>query len=146
MSDRNLEHLFPEFRKHVDSILMSLHLYALKHQPGIEWKLVEGFRTAREQNKIFKKNTPNAWYTDKDGYVKKSKHQYGASADFLPFKDGKVVTVSKDHWNYLGHLARARGLIWGGNWTKMDMPHVELPLNSTKLRQINKWKKENNLA
>lgn len=129
--DRNLNHLFPAFRLKVEAILEQLAAYAAKHMPGCEWRLIEGFRTAEYQASLYAKGRtePGRTVTNCDGYRKRSSHQSGLAADIAPFKNGRTWwSCPKQHWEYLGHLARLHGLTWGGDWEKLkDMPHVEWP-------------------
>lgn len=142
MSDRNLNHLYPTFRKKVQAIQIGLNVYALKHQPGVTWKMVEGFRTPEYQNELYQQGRTKEGpiVTHRDGYKKRSVHQSSLAADFLPFKDGKITTISRDHWDYYGHLVRQLGLIWGGDWKKfLDLPHCEEPFNVTLYKMARRW-------
>lgn len=48
--------------------------------------------------------------------------------DVVPVISGKAVWDAKDPaWEIIGTVARALGLVWGGDWKKgRDMPHIEL--------------------
>lgn len=140
-SDRNLNHLYPTFRKKVQAIQIGLDVYVIKHMPGVTWKLVEGFRTAEYQNELYQqgRSKPGKKVTPCDGYIKRSAHQSSLAADFLPFKNGQVTQVSMDHWNYYGHLVRLEGLTWGGNWKKRDLPHCEEPFDVALYKSARRW-------
>jgi len=86
-----------------------------------------GFRTAIQQNKLFKDNKSRA-----DGYNKLSYHQSGRALDFYAYVDGKAS------WDK-GHLAQVAAaffqaasikgykIIWGGLWKSFqDYPHIQL--------------------
>lgn len=124
MADRNLDHLYPPFRSKVNAILIGLDVYSHKHMPGYEWKVTDGFRTVKEQQRLFAK-VPKV--THRDGVRKKSTHQYGLAVDICPFKDGHPdYNISGDHWDYLAHLARSQGLDSGKDWQSFtDKPHIE---------------------
>lgn len=124
MADRNLDHLYPDFRKKIEAILTELHVYSLKHMPGCEWKVTDGFRSVAEQQRLYRK-VPKV--TQRDGVRKKSTHQYGLAVDIAPFIGGRLdYSISVDHWNYLAHLARKHGLVSGNDWhTFIDRPHIE---------------------
>lgn len=117
------------------AILEALKAYADKHMPGCEWRLIEGYRSAAYQRVLYNKgrSTPPLGtrhiVTFRDGYRRRSNHQSGLAADIAPVKDGKVWwSCPHEHWSFLGHLARANGLTWGGDWEKLrDMPHIEWP-------------------
>ena len=51
-----------------------------------------GRRTAEQQKQIFDEG-----FSEKDGYIKLSKHQSGQAFDFIPFVNGTVV---ENQWNY----------------------------------------------
>lgn len=96
-----------------------------------------GFRTASEQNKIFK-----AKNSECDGYHKKSYHQTGMAIDFVPYVDGKFTWSNKkaflsnaktilEMWEEMKKSGRAKDyyLHWGGYWGDKD-------LNNNKLLEI----------
>lgn len=63
----------------------------------------------------------------------KSAHNYGLGGDFCHDSDIHKVGLQPD-WKgdspayaLLGHVAKLRGLIWGGDWHKPDAAHVQLP-------------------
>lgn len=124
MADRNLDHLYPPFAVKVKSILLGMRVYCIRHMPGYEWKVTDGFRTVSEQQRLYA-TVPKV--THRDGVRKKSTHQYGLAVDIAPFKNGKLhYGVAVDHWNYLAHLARAENLDSGNDWqTFRDRPHIE---------------------
>lgn len=149
-SDRSLEHLYPEFREKVKTIQKELDAYCAKHYKGHKFKIIEGFRSASYQNSLYQKGRtkPGRIVTYKDGYRAKSNHQYGLAVDFWPFY-GFVMdkNVPQKHWEYLGHLARKHGLVWGGDWKKLvDNPHIEWDdADRETYWNAAKWVKENKL-
>ena len=73
--------------KDVDFSLIQLCDLAITRTPidfGVAY--LGGFRTAEEQNDLFK-----AGMSTKDGYLKHSKHQLGQAVDLIPFVDGVAV-------------------------------------------------------
>ena len=149
-SDRRLEHLAPDFRAKVEAILADLKLYAAKNMPGYSWKVIEGYRTAAYQNELYQKGRtkPGSIVTFKDGYTAESNHQSSLAVDIAPVHGFHVEwNVESRHWEYLGHLARAQGLEWGGDWKKLrDMPHVEWPTSDkTTYLSARRWQREQGL-
>lgn len=115
----------------------------------IDMKIVYGYRTPEEQNRLFK-----AGKSSKDGYSRKSEHQSGMAVDILPLPKNVNMYDGKDRdndtrWSYfvgffqatalkLGHKTRV-----GWKWridpmdvmarpirenTLVDMNHIELSL------------------
>lgn len=103
--------------------------------------VASGVRSDREQQALFAigrdPKKPGKIVTHLDGIKRRSNHQVavdgpwrglGCAVD-LVFLDEKG-SPSWDEaypWAFLGALAKAQGLIWGGDWpTLRDRPHVEL--------------------
>lgn len=150
MADRNLDHLYPEFRVKVQAILDGLSAYAAKNMKGYKWIVVEGFRTAKYQHSLWEKGRtkPGPIVTLRDGFTKRSTHQSSMAVDIAP-KHGFLIdwNVPKAHWEYLGHLAREQGLDWGGDWRSPDKPHVEWNEDDVPMyRKAREWQKANGLA
>ena len=86
-----------------------------------------GFRTAEQQNEIFKKG-----YSLCDGYEKKSYHQSGNAVDLVPFINGKAswsATECKAIVRTMKFLAEENGvnLTCGYDWNDFFDPyHYEI--------------------
>jgi hypothetical protein len=48
-------------------------------------------------------------------------HHYGLACDIVRVVGGEPTW--KGDYTFLGHLAHAYGLIWGGDWGRPDLPH-----------------------
>ena len=145
-SDRNLAHLYPPFRAKVEAILADMAAYAAVHMVGYKWIMVEGFRTAKYQHELFLKKPP---VTHRDGYKRRSNHQSSLAVDIAPqYGHGIDWKCKPEHWEYLGHVARSRGLEWGGDWERFrDFPHLEWPeSDKAAYAAARKWQKEQGLA
>src|SRR6476469_3099143 len=96
-ADRNKEHLYPEFREKVETILKELEPYAAAHMPGCTWILIEGYRTREYQHELFEKGRTippigkKHIVTYRDGYVHRSNHQSSLAADLAPRKQGVIM-------------------------------------------------------
>ena len=127
--------------KGVDDRLVILFKYALKRSPidfGIAY--LGGFRTAEEQHELYMADK-----STKDGYLMKSKHQFGEAVDFIPYVDGKYQLTGKNAERYyliiIGVIFACAAQMGirirsGANWDKdeywvedqsfIDLPHIEL--------------------
>lgn len=149
-SDRNLDHLYPEFRAKVELVLADLALYAQKHMLGYSWRVVEGYRTAKYQRSLYAQGRTRKGpiVTNADGYKNESKHQSSLAVDIVPYHghefdwDGK-----REWWEYLGHCARKHGLEWGGDWKSfVDKCHVQWPsTNKQVYSKAREWQKSQGL-
>jgi peptidoglycan L-alanyl-D-glutamate endopeptidase CwlK len=149
-ADRNLSHLYPAFEAKVVLVLADMNAYASKHMLGYSWAVNEGFRTAEYQQMLYQQGRTRAGQivTYRDGIHKRSNHQSSLAADLVP-KHGWEWdwSVANQHWDYLGHCARAHGLKWGGDWDKPDRPHIEWPEeDKATYAAAQKWQRENGLA
>lgn len=110
--------LDPEFRARLEVFQDRLN------QVGIKVKLVSGYRSIQEQNRLYSlgRTRPGRKVTNaRGGY---SWHNFGLAADYA-FVVGGQLTWSGP-WSVFGRIARECGLEWGGDWKKFpDRPHVQ---------------------
>jgi peptidoglycan LD-endopeptidase CwlK len=152
---RDLDALHPPFRSKVEAVITDLGHYAERHMPGYRWVVAEGYRSVARQQWLYAqgRTRPGRIATHRDGVNSRSNHQSSIAVDFAPSKRNEkgrwVLDYSIDdaHWNYLGHLARKHGLVWGGDWkTFVDRPHVEWPeSDKPAYAAARKWQKERGL-
>ncbi|HVL66763.1 MAG TPA: M15 family metallopeptidase [Vicinamibacterales bacterium] len=116
--------LDPLFDERLDRVLSALE--AEGYRPVIK----SARRSQEEQQALFRKGRNERGerigpvVTELDGVTKKSRHQLGRAADVY----FQQTTDHHKAWARLGELARAEGLVWGGDWKSLvDKPHVELP-------------------
>lgn len=125
-------------------------------ESGIPFAVTSTLRTADEQKALFAQGRmeletvnllrrlammpeidmrENAYtVTNCDGFLKKSRHQYGRSIDVVPASRGAPIWPAGDdpRWPMIGEIGEACGLEWGGRWTKEkhgidpDYPHYQL--------------------
>lgn len=105
----DLDKLYPPF---LEKLLAAI---ADAQQRGINYTATLGYRTYAEQDALFAKRPK---VTNARGG--ESAHNFGIACDFY---DG---TWDAATYNTLGVVARAQGLVWGGDWTTPDRPHVQL--------------------
>lgn len=89
-------------------------------------RVVQGFRTFAEQQRLFDqgRSLPGKIVTNsRPGY---SWHNYGLAFDVGLFdKSGSYIDESS-LYTKLGPIGEAVGLVWGGRWHHVDLPHYQL--------------------
>jgi peptidoglycan LD-endopeptidase CwlK len=103
---------------------------------GITVVITDGFRSAAEQDRLYKKGRTvngNIVTNAKGG---ESYHNYGLAVDFaLKTPSGKVIWDMKydgnkngrKDWYEVVDLAKDLGFTWGGDWAKFkDYPHLQM--------------------
>ena len=93
---------------------------------GIQIKIISGFRTYAEQNKLYAqgrtKSVPKVTNA-REGY---SNHNFRVAFDAGIFEGRKYLGESVKY-RAVGVLGTDLGLEWGGNWTSIvDQPHFQL--------------------
>lgn len=118
-----------------------LHAYREAHR-GQDLIVTCTHRSVEEQAALYQKGRvlqDGRWVVDDDpktsivtnidGITKQSRHnsQPAEALDFAVVIGGKVSWDAREY-HPVGVLAKARGLVWGGEWTSLrDFPHLELP-------------------
>lgn len=104
------------------------------HELGLDVMITSGLRTTEEQVRLYAqgRQTAGPIVTYCDGVRKKSNHQakpdgFGHAVDFAFRVNGQPSWDDALPWPLLGHMAKAVGCKWGGDWETPDRPHVELP-------------------
>ena len=114
--DRRLEVLAPAFRRKIDAVLEAVP-YAT---------VAETLRTDARQQFLYGFGRD---YDDGRGIVTHSEtaldtwHHYGLAADLI--HKAKGWDAPMQWWQQLGAAAKAQGLVWGGDWTFRDYPHLQ---------------------
>jgi peptidoglycan L-alanyl-D-glutamate endopeptidase CwlK len=112
----------------VEKVKRILHAMAELGHPMV---VTNGVRTQAEQDALYAqgRTKPGAIVT----YAKVSNHQpkadgFGRAVDCAFLIDGKPAWPEKAPWRLYGEMAKALGLVWGGDWKRFtDRPHVEMP-------------------
>ncbi|MBU0664490.1 MAG: M15 family metallopeptidase [Proteobacteria bacterium] len=93
---------------------------------GIRIKIISGFRTYAEQNKLYAqgRTAPGNIVTNaRAGY---SNHNFGIAFNIGIF-EGKTYLAESEKYKAVGAIGMDLGLEWGGNWkTIVDQPHFQL--------------------
>jgi peptidoglycan L-alanyl-D-glutamate endopeptidase CwlK len=118
-------------------------------QEGIDIKIGECVRTVAEQDAIYAqgRTTPGKVVSNAKGSTYSSMHQWGIAFDFYldedVDKDGKTSDDAFNNstalFDKVGKIGKSIGLEWGGNWSKPDRPHFQLPdwgSTPSKLKQL----------
>jgi peptidoglycan L-alanyl-D-glutamate endopeptidase CwlK len=150
-ADRNPDHLYPEFRVKVEAILKDLALWCKAHWPEAKPVISEGYRSTARQQELWRQGrsasgkviNQAAIVTHRDGVKSPSNHQSALAVDIVAEVGGNLTwDCPHAFWMYLGHLARAQGLEYGGDWRMRDYPHVEWPESDKSTRAKAKdWRK-----
>lgn len=112
-SPRHLESLDPAFRVKVAAMLEVLRA------EGWEPVIISGRRTLKQQRRIVRAGNSRTM---------KSLHLCGRAVDVADARygwRGEARQLDFPFWEALGRAARAQGLIWGGDWKRPDIPHVQ---------------------
>lgn len=111
-------------------------LEAAAAKKGIVILITDGYRSAEEQNALYRqgRSDPGAIVTNAKGGD--SYHNYGLAVDFaLRTADGGVIWDmeadgngnGKSDWMEVVALARQLGFAWGGDWQSFpDYPHLQM--------------------
>lgn len=119
--------LHPQFQDKVRMFIKKVH-----EQHQIKLKIVQGYRTYREQDELYAKGRtmPRSIVTNAKGG--QSNHNFGLAIDVFPiWQDGRLH-MEDDAENIrllklIAHIGIEEGLEWGGHWkTLKDYPHFEL--------------------
>ena len=129
MTDR-LAGVHPVLVRRVGAILEAMNVL------GFPMMVTDGVRTQAQQQALYAKGrtVPGKKVTNVDGVRVQSNHQpkadgYGHAVDccFLDER-GKPSWAASHPWRLYGEMAKASGLVWGGDWKSLvDKPHIELP-------------------
>ncbi|MEZ5046603.1 MAG: M15 family metallopeptidase [Chitinophagaceae bacterium] len=129
-TDKKLSTLHPDVQNQMKSfILMSRIRF------GIDLRVVQGFRTVAEQDKLYAqgRTAPGNKVTNARGG--QSNHNFGLAVDVVPFVNGQPDWNTKKY-PLLGQIGMSRGLEWGGKWkTILDLPHFQ-NLQGRTLKQL----------
>jgi len=121
----DVELLHPGLVNRVVDMLSSCRL------AGFDYLAVSGYRSIQEQQALYEqgRTRPGPIVTSTRPY--QSAHNFGLAIDFALDRDlgcaGPQDGWSPEEYELLGTEARAHGLLWGGDFTLTDRPHVQLP-------------------
>jgi peptidoglycan L-alanyl-D-glutamate endopeptidase CwlK len=130
--------LGPEFGRRVDAVLQALEA---KHWIPV---IFHGRRTQEQQAEKVKQGyspTMQSWHVES---THKSARRFGVfyeirgeAADIVDARylwSGPAADTKYQFWRDLGEAAKQQGLVWGGDWRKPDVAHVELLTRTTSQR------------
>lgn len=92
---------------------------------GIDLLITQGLRTFAYQDGLYAQGRTKPGKIVTSARAGQSRHNYGGAIDFARRLNGKITWDGK-YYKVIGRLAKAEGLIWGGDWNFVDLPHVEL--------------------
>jgi peptidoglycan LD-endopeptidase CwlK len=116
-------------------VLKVMQIFEAMRALGFEMMVTDGVRTLAKQQELFARGRtqPGKIVTMVDGATARSKHQvaadgYGRAVDCAFLLNGAPSWANDLPWRLYGEMAKALGLIWGGEFSRLvDRPHVELP-------------------
>lgn len=121
-SEEKLAHVHPELARRVRLLVSAMAAQ------GIEIRVVQGLRTAAEQQALFDQGRTKPGHIVTNARPFQSNHNYGLAVDFCPFKNGQPQWNDLRAFSATGKKAQSVGLEWGGAWRRFpDNPHVQLP-------------------
>jgi len=121
----DLKYLHPVFREKINE------LRRICLNKGIEFDIVETYRTPELQNKYLHKKGKRVTRL-KGG---DSKHQYGMAVDIVPVINCKQRWGKNKQWKQIGEVGEDLGLIWGGRWRSPHDPgHFEFKVDVEDLK------------
>jgi peptidoglycan L-alanyl-D-glutamate endopeptidase CwlK len=105
----------------VDPRLAVIASRALAYSP-VDFVIINGMRTKREQEKLVLRGA---------SWTMNSKHLVGRAIDFAAYINGGIRWETQPYeaiGNAFKKAAAELGvlIVWGGDWTKKDMGHIEL--------------------
>lgn len=133
---RDLTKVESKLREAVEVILKVME------KGGLPMLVTDTLRTTEEQQALYAqgRTKPGQIVTYADGIKVKSNHQapegstLGRAVDMCFLINGKPAWPNDSKlWNIYGAVAKAHGLVWGGDWKdskgkpRPDYPHIELP-------------------
>jgi len=111
MASRSLDDLIPETRAKAKAFI------AACNAAGIDVLIYCTFRSAAEQDELYKigRSQPGAIVTNARGGD--SWHNWGRAFDFVPLVSGKPQWSNADLYRRCGVIAESCGLEWAGRWS-----------------------------
>jgi peptidoglycan LD-endopeptidase CwlK len=108
---------------------------------GIVVVITDGFRSAVEQDQLYKKGRSTDGNIVTNAKGGESYHNYGLAIDFaLKTSSGNVIwdmnydgnRNGRSDWNEVVAMAKKLGFQWGGDWKKFkDYPHLQMDFGLT---------------
>lgn len=117
---RSMDHLAPRFRAALERMLDEMR------RAGFRPVVFETLRTKERQEYL---HGFGRQYDDGRGVVTQADsvdwtwHGYGLAVDIVCADRGYDAPMS--FWRALGAAAKDEGLVWGGAWHQVDLPHVQ---------------------
>jgi len=112
-------------------------LIEYSYKAGVEIRLVFGYRSIAEQNKLYAQGRPALGGKKGDPIVTNAKgghsyHNHGLAVDFVLIKGGYDMKADNDQdgysdWMEVVAQAKLLGFEWGGDWKSfVDNPHFQI--------------------
>jgi len=83
------------------------------------------FRDNESQNALFAQGRTRQGKIVTNARGGQSFHNWCVAFDVVPLLHGKPDWDNMLLWDSIGHIGKACGLEWGGDWKSVDMPHFQ---------------------
>lgn len=137
-TEKNLATLLPgKVTKAFRSLFRQASAIAAKE--GCEVKVISGTRTWAQQDALYAKGRTKPGKIVTKARGGQSNHNFGVAVDFGIFKNGvyldnkaKFSAVVLRIYKAIAKVAKALGILWGGDWKRFrDAPHFEFKTGLT---------------
>lgn len=93
---------------------------------GLDVMITDTLRTQAEQDALYAqgRTTPGVIVTS--CRYPRSLHNWGCAFDFCRNEKGREYDDTDSFFERCGNIAEALGLVWGGNFSNPDRPHIQL--------------------
>lgn len=98
-------------------------LKEVAHGEGIDFKLICGYRTQKEQDRLYAQGRTKVG--KKVTWTRRSRHTQRIAFDIAIVKGDRISWRSEDYFS-IGRLGKSLGLTWGGDWKVRDYGHFQL--------------------
>jgi peptidoglycan L-alanyl-D-glutamate endopeptidase CwlK len=121
----DLDLLVPPFVERLLAVLAECR------ERGADYFAISGFRSDKEQMALYFQGRTAPGPRVTNALAGESPHQFGLAVDLARDADttraGLQPTWAPGTYDLLGEVAKAHGLVWGGDFRRPDQPHIQWP-------------------
>lgn len=114
---------------HPDLQVKAKALISAAAAKGLPIKITQTYRTVAEQDALYAqgRTTAGSIVTANKGSTYSSMHQWGAAFDIARNDGTGAYNTAGSFFEKVGAIGKTLGLMWGGDFSKPDRPHFQLP-------------------